>query len=218
MFTKNIFPMSLLLAASVWFQPAVAETHSIIDVKTSDIFSIGKKLLSALEDLDADSEKPSTKYSREEFGHGWSDDDGDCQNARHEVLIAQSQTPVTFKSLKNCKVLEGSWKSPYSNQLIFKSSKLDIDHVVPLKWAWEHGAAGWTKSKRVRFANDPLNLLAVEARLNRQKGAKGPSHWLPPQNECQYLQLFTTIIDTYGLTYSAREETNANRLQAKHCD
>jgi hypothetical protein len=30
------------------------------------------------------------------------------------------------------------------------------------------------RTKREQFANDPVNLFAVEARVNRQKGAKGP--------------------------------------------
>lgn len=178
---------------------------------------IGKKILSAVQNMKASSEGFAAEYSRAEFGSGWTDDDGDCQNTRHETLIAQSRTPVTFKSIKGCQVLEGSWESPYTNKLIFKSSKLDIDHVVPLKWAWERGASGWPKSKRKGFANDPLNLLAVEARLNRQKGAKGPDDWLPPENECRYLRLFETIKGTYGLTYSSREEVVAERLQLEHC-
>ncbi|MGM0953782.1 MAG: HNH endonuclease family protein [Pseudomonadota bacterium] len=53
------------------------------------------------------------------------------------------------------------------------ASKIDIDHVVPLKWAWQHGANKWTKEKRERFANDPRNLWSVELSLNSQKGAKG---------------------------------------------
>ena len=61
----------------------------------------------------------------------------------------------------------------YSGEVIFDASKLDIDHIVPLKWDWGHGANEWSKEKREKFANDPVNLVAVEASLNRQKGAKG---------------------------------------------
>mgnify|MGYP001593977282 FL=1 len=216
MFAKNIV-MSFLLVVALWFQPAAAETSSGITIKASDIFSLAKKLLSELEGIEADTAEAGQNYSRAEFGHGWSDDDGDCQNTRHEALIAQSQQAVTFKTNRSCQVLAGTWDSPYSNKLIYQSSKLDIDHVVPLKWAWEHGAAAWPKAKRVRFANDPINLLAVEARLNRQKGAKGPLKWLPPQNKCPYIDLFATIINSYQLTYSPREAIMAEELQLKHC-
>ena len=216
MFAKNIV-MFFLLVVAFWFQPAAAETSSGITIKASDIFSIGKRLLSELEGIEADTAEAGQKYSRAEFGHGWSDDDGDCQNTRHETLLAQSQQAVTFKTFRSCQVLAGTWDSPYSNKLIYQSSKLDIDHVVPLKWAWEHGAAAWPKAKRVRFANDPINLLAVEARLNRQKGAKGPLKWLPPQNQCQYIDLFTTILHSYDLTFSPREADMAKDLRRKYC-
>ena len=37
-----------------------------------------------------------------------------------------------------------------------------------------HGSSSWSGAKCERFANDPVNLFAVEARVTRQKGAKGP--------------------------------------------
>lgn len=35
------------------------------------------------------SESVGTGYERSKFGHGWDDADRDCQNSRHEALIAQ---------------------------------------------------------------------------------------------------------------------------------
>src|SRR4051794_29366195 len=40
---------------------------------------------------------------------------------------------------------------------------VDIDHVVALSNAWQTGAFGWDIGKRAAFANDPLNLLAVDS-------------------------------------------------------
>lgn len=217
MFSKNIVVLSFTLVMTLSFQPAAGEASSGLSLNASDVFEIGKKFLSVVGELESESGNVTAKYSRVEFGHGWTDDDGDCQNTRHETLLAQSESAVRFKSSKGCQVLDGIWASPYSNKLIYQSSKLDIDHVVPLKWAWEHGAATWPKAKRIRFANDPLNLLAVEARLNRQKGAKGLQDWLPPENKCQYMNLFATIKDTYDLTYSPGEEESVNKLEGKHC-
>lgn len=87
----------------------------------------------------------------------------------------------------------------FTGNVITDARKLDIDHVVPLKWAWEHGAASWPKAKRVKFANDPINLIAVEASLNRAKGAQGPDEWLPPNNTCQYVLRFLRITSKYQL-------------------
>lgn len=87
----------------------------------------------------------------------------------------------------------------YSGEVIFDASKIDIDHIVPLKWAWDHGASEWSREKRKQFANDPINLVAVEARLNRQKGAKGLDEWLPPKNVEQYKARFKRVLVKYGL-------------------
>ena len=139
------------------------------------------------------------EYRREHFGSGWADTDGDCQNSRHEALIAQSTGQVTFKDQRKCMIRTGRWISMYSGQVIHDATAIDIDHVVPLKWAWAQGANDWTKERRVEFANDPINLLAVEASLNRQKGAKGPDKWQPPTNQCQYLSRFRRIAIKYDL-------------------
>ena len=143
--------------------------------------------------------KINTGYERSHFGHGWGDLDGDGQDTRQEILIEQSTAPVCFKSGDNHKVISGRWISPFTGNVIHDPSVMDIDHVVPLRWAWEHGAKKWTDEKREKFANDPANLLSVEASLNRQKGAKGPDEWLPPANRCEYLLRFLRIAKNYGL-------------------
>jgi len=52
------------------------------------------------------------------------------------------------------------------NTQLYQASDVEIDHVVPLEWAWERGAWRWSGQKRETFANDPVNLLAVEDELN----------------------------------------------------
>lgn len=153
-----------------------------------------------------DSETQQNSYSREKFGAGWGDSDNDCQDSRQEALIAQSTAPVRFQDNKSCRVASGRWLSPYTGEVIHDPKAIDIDHVVPLKWAWEHGAKAWTNEKRIRLANDPANLLSVEASLNRQKGAKGPEEWLPPANQCQYLSRFYRITLKYDLKLLPDEE------------
>ncbi|MBR9829314.1 MAG: HNH endonuclease [Oceanospirillales bacterium] len=157
-------------------------------------------------------------YSREQFGRGWADTDGDCQNSRHEALIAQSTGQVRFKTGRECRVVAGRWISPFTGAVIHDPSAIDIDHVVPLKWAWDHGAANWSRAQRERFANDPANLLSVEASLNRQKGAKGPDQWLPPANQCQYVLRFTRVMKTYKLKLSAAEERRLAQTRSRVCN
>ena len=96
--------------------------------------------------------------------------------------------------------------------MINDPSILDIDHVVPLKWTWQHGAEKWERKTRILFANDPINLIAVEASLNREKGAKGPDEWLPPKNECQYLSRFYRVISKYNLSLSPDEKSFSKHM------
>lgn len=134
-----------------------------------------------------------------------------------ERLISQSVSQVRFKDAKNCKVLSGKWISPFTGNTIYKASDIDIDYVVPLKWAWVHGAKNWSREKRVKFANDPANLLSVEARLNRQKGTKGLDEWLPLSNQCQYIVRFIRVYKTFGLILSGSEKRVFMAQKNKHC-
>lgn len=108
----------------------------------------------------------SDSYERSAFGHGWDDEDGDCQDSRAEVLIATSSTTVRFATDKSCRVVTGRWISPFTGNVTQNSSEIEIDHVVPLAWAWDRGASNWSDARRERFANDKRNLWPVEAYLN----------------------------------------------------
>lgn len=158
-----------------------------------------------------------TGYSRSQFGHGWADIDGDCQNSRMEALIEQSTAPVRFDSGRKCRVTAGRWISPFTGKVIHDASAVDVDHVVPLKWAWDNGAAQWTQEKREQFANDPVNLWSVELSLNRKKGAKGPDEWLPLAGKCQYISRFIRIVKLYGLEPGQRKWRETKGLMGVHC-
>ena len=149
------------------------------------------------------------KYDRKTYRH-WIDEDRDCQNARHEVLIEESLSTVGFKSSKGCRVVSGSWNDPYSGRTITDATKLDIDHMVPLKEAHESGAANWSRERKRAYANDlddPDTLTAVDRRLNRQKGAKDPAEWLPPNQAYQeeYARAWVGVKLKWGLTADAKE-------------
>ncbi|GAD89967.1 hypothetical protein VHA01S_030_00420 [Vibrio halioticoli NBRC 102217] len=160
----------------------------------------------------------SSEYSRSKFGHGWADVDRDCQDSRTEVLVAHSVSPVKFKTEKKCSVESGRWTSLFTGNTLYSASKIDIDHVVPLKWSWDNGADSWTEDKRKAIANDPANLIAVEASLNRQKGAKGLDEWLPPSNQCQYILRFMRIKQKYEIELTNSKEAIYQSIQNKYCE
>ena len=148
-------------------------------------------------------------YERKAWKH-WIDEDRDCQNARHEVLIEESMGPVLFKSDEGCSVLSGNWIDPYSGLEITDATTLDIDHLVPLKEAHESGGFAWDTEKRRSYANDlvdPNHLIAVSRGLNRQKGASDPAEWLPPNLKYQvaYAQAWVGVKLRWDLTADKRE-------------
>ncbi|WP_422473669.1 HNH endonuclease family protein [Endozoicomonas sp. ALB032] len=161
--------------------------------------------------------QPSREYRREYFDH-WSDDDRDCINTRHELLLEQSTSTIDTGKNK-CTVERGRWNDPYTGKIFYNARDLDVDHVIPLYWAWQHGADQWSTERRKQFANDEVNLLAVQGSVNREKGAKGPLEWLPPDNRyhCQYLSRWKRIILKYGLKLSAAEQQRIQWLHSEKC-
>jgi hypothetical protein len=154
-----------------------------------------------------------TLYNRSDWRH-WIDDDGDCQNTRHELLISTSSKAVKFKTSDQCNVLSGSWYDPYSGRNYSTSTDLDLDHVVPLKFAHGHGGDIWSKDRKQQFANDLDNLLLVSASLNRQKGAKGLDEWLPPNHSyrCDYIAHFNAVMNKYQLNYIPSEQRIVDKM------
>lgn len=160
---------------------------------------------------------PQSKYNRKSWAH-WSDFDSDCMNTRHEILLIQADGPVK-KSPDGCYISSGTWDDPFSGKTLHRASDLDVDHIVPLKWASIHGGALWPKYKKEQFANDPINLLAVDDSLNQSKGAKGPSQWMPPNHafRCEYVELWQSVLAKYTHLKMTEKENRVFKNQIKSC-
>ncbi|PWK52827.1 HNH endonuclease [Pleionea mediterranea] len=155
----------------------------------------------------------STLYDRKEWPH-WIDTNNDCQNTRAELLIEHSLIEVKFRNNKRCSVISGRWYDHYSGKTWNKAGDVDIDHIVPLKWAHGHGGQHWSKQLKRTFANDHHNLLIVEDGLNQEKGAKGPDLWMPPNHpfRCDYVKKFDFIVKKYELNYAPSEKRIIDRM------
>ena len=148
-------------------------------------------------------------YSRSHWSH-WSDDDGDCQNTRHEVLIAESLSTISFKGTSTCQVNTGQWYDPYAGTIVFVAGDLDVDHMVPLHNAHISGGWQWSAATKKAFANDLADadhLIAVTASANRSKGSRSPDQWKPPNQSywCEYAKDWARIKYNWGLTATAAE-------------
>jgi hypothetical protein len=142
----------------------------------------------------------------------WIDVNKNGCDTRAEVLIAEAI--VKPKKAAKCKLTGGKWLSSYDGVKYSDASKLDIDHLVPLAEAWRSGAWAWTDQKRMEYANDLEDewaLNAVTASVNRSKGDKDISQWLPKKNVCTYLSGWVTIKAKFELTVDIAEAKVINK-------
>ena len=172
--------------------------------------------LAALNNLEVKGRAPKTGYARSQFPH-WSDPDRNGCDARNDTL-KRDLTDITYKvGTRDCKVIAGQLLDPFSGKVItFSTTKvvIDIDHVVALSNAWQTGAAYFDKGKRTQIANDPLNLLAVDSKLNRQKGDGDAATWLPPSKafRCEYVARQVAVKAKYGLWVTQPEKVAIDKI------
>jgi hypothetical protein len=154
-----------------------------------------------------------TGYDRALFGQAWSDVDRNGCDTRNDIL-RRDLTAYTLKAGTNgCVVLRGTLHDPYTGRTIAfvrgpgTSTAVQIDHVVALGDAWQKGAQRWTQARRTAFANDPLNLLAVDGPTNQRKGDGDAATWLPPlrSSRCGYAARQIAVKARYGLWVTAAE-------------
>lgn len=77
--------------------------------------------------------------------------------------------------------------------------------------AWDAGAASWPLGRRIEFANDTENLLAVSGGLNQSKSDSGPDTWLPPNENyvCPYIEKYLRIATKYQLAITVADRDTA---------
>ena len=156
-------------------------------------------------------------YVRDEWPH-WRDEDGDCQDTRQEVLIAESRTPAILDAA-GCRVVSGWWIDPLTGEEFTNPSDLDVDHQVPLANAFRAGGWGWNRDTRSRYANylpDPWHLVALGASTNRSKSDKGPDEWRPPQPSawCNYAREWKMVKQRWLLAITEPEQRALTEMEA----
>jgi hypothetical protein len=136
---------------------------------------------------------PKTGYAREQFGPAWADVDRNGCDTRDDVLNRDLADKQWRPGTHSCVVVAGRLVDPYTGRaLVFAkadASAVQIDHVVSLSDAWQKGATGWSYSRRRAFANDPLNLLAVDGPTHSRKSDGDTATWLPPRKayRCRFV-------------------------------
>lgn len=181
--------------------------------KKSENPEVIQEISSAKEDLaniEVKGRTPKSGYSRKQFGDGWQKGADNC-DTRNKIL-KRDLTQTTENT--RCQILTGILNDPYTGQQIkFERSKnsaaVQIDHVVALSDAWQKGAQALDFETRVKFANDPLNLLASEGDANQKKGDSDAATWLPPNKNfrCAYIKRQISIKKKYSLWVTPAEKS-----------
>ncbi|MGW2545940.1 HNH endonuclease family protein [Kitasatospora sp. NPDC001574] len=157
-------------------------------------------------------------YDRNEFGPAWTDNVDGVPGGHNKCdtrndLLARDGTAVERKDGSSCVVTSMTIHDPYTGRTVQwskqQASKIQIDHVMPLSYDWQMGAATWDKAKRVQIANDPLNLIPADGSQNASKGDSGPSAWLPaaPEIRCAYAVRFAQVSLKYRLPVTEADKT-----------
>ncbi|MDB5165906.1 MAG: uncharacterized protein JWM00_796 [Candidatus Saccharibacteria bacterium] len=171
--------------------------------------------VAALASLPVKGKAPKSGYSRSQFGDGWATATG-C-DTRNIILHRDLQQSLVGEG---CKILSGTLHDPYTGRDIAfmrgeESSQLvQIDHVVALSNAWQTGAQQLASDQRTAFANDPLNLLAVEGAANQQKSDGDAATWLPSNKafRCQYVARQIAVKQKYTLWVVVAEKAAIERI------
>ncbi|WP_122819356.1 HNH endonuclease family protein [Varibaculum vaginae] len=176
--------------------------------------SVQTDLVKAIADLPEGEWESASPYQRSQFGIRWADIDHNGCDTRNDILRRDLSQVRTKAGTHNCLVLSGEFTEPYTGRFqqfrkgADTSSKIQIDHVVALSNAWKTGASKWDAKSREQFANDPLNLLAVDGPANQDKQDKDAASWLPPNPgfHCQYVALQTAIKQKWKLLVTPQEK------------
>lgn len=198
----------------------LALSFSSLFIQTDSSHAKAKSTLSVKSMLNSLSiqDEVSSGYERSKF-RLWIDADKDGCDTRNEVLISESKESVKLGS--KCTLKSGTWTSKYDNVQVSNAKDLDIDHMVPLKEAWQSGAFNWNEATRTAFANDlgfAGSLIAVTAKSNRSKGEKDPNLWMPKQKNyrCAYVSNWIAVKFRWSLSMDISEK-NFLAAEVKNC-
>ena len=193
----------------------------VLNISTADAATSAAETL--LDSLAVKGRAPKTGYTRAQFGQTWADVNRNGCDTRNDIL-KRDLTNVIFRTgTRDCVVESGTLIDPYSGMTInfVKGNKtsmdVQIDHVVALSNAWQTGAFKMTLAKRTEFANDPDNLLAVQGRINSQKGDGDAATWLPPLKSyrCTYVTKQISVKAKYGLWVTPPERAAMKAILGK---
>lgn len=208
-------------AASAVAETSAPASSSTSSTPTSSPTAEPGTALAMLAELDVKGRAPQTGYDADLFGWRNDTDHNGC-DTRNDVLRRDLDNITLARDSAGCKVIAGSLDDPYKGEaykFTREPNNIDIDHVVARSNAWQTGASKFDEVKLEAFGNDPLNLLAVDSSLNRQKGDADAATWLPPNKSfrCEYVARQIAVKQKYDL-WVVEPEKKAMEKVLGDCD
>jgi hypothetical protein len=206
-----------IIYGSVQNQPASVPIEPKYTI-SAEVYAATKDSLAKLKTR-ADNYLPPTDYDSKSMP-SWNDSDKNGCKSRDDIL-ARDLINRKLKDGSRCTIASGELFDYYIGETILYDSSvsggnMDIDHIIAKGDAWNSGGYNWDKVKWEEFTNDPDELIAVSASINRQKGDKHAGQWLPPNEpfQCKYVVYQVSIKFKYVLSVTDSEKTvMANTLQ-----
>ncbi len=195
--------------------PSKPTTTTSAPTTTPDRPKAAGTALAAVDELRVKGRAPKSGYDRSAYGTGWRTVDG-CST--REIILRRDLDKVTVARSGDCAVVAGTLRDPYTGTTERLSAATihtaDIDHVVALGDSWQKGAQQWSRTERVRFANDPLNLLVTSESINASKGDGDTATWLPPNKSfrCAYVARQVSVKTKYDLSVTHAEQQAMTRV------
>ncbi len=159
-------------------------------------------------------------YDRDDYmPNGWQSVHERC-DVREIVLLTEAVLIAGVDS--GCQPRSGAWYSWFDGEKVYRSSQIDIDHLVPLAEAHRSGAAEWSDERKLAYANDldlEAALAAVSRSSNRSKADSDPASWKPPLRSswCQYAHDWIAVKAKWELSADS-EEVEALRAMLDTCE
>ena len=158
----------------------------------------------------------TSDFQRFQFGQPWSDD----VNVEFGHNGCNTRDDILRRDLKNlvvrpftCFAQSGTLVDPYTGTTIDfvrgprRPTALRSTTSSPGRRLVQ-GRQAWDPQRRLDFANDPRNLLAVSPQANFDKAFRDAAGWLPPNAafRCDFVARQVEVKTAYGLWLSAKEK------------
>lgn len=187
--------------------------------KTKKSFSV------ALDKLNLSKGK-SSSFNEASFPHFINSSSNPCWSTKNTILYSQKadgkfimedayRKPTTDMT-KACSIKAGTWIDTYTGKKLSVDS-VNLDFVIPLQYANNHGASSWDNAKKQEFANDKDNFVVASTSGIAKRHGRTPAKWLPDDDKyaCILSKKFISVANKYNLSITENDKNALDKAISK---